>query len=181
MNYIGQIIEFIQRFFIWWVSIMPWERAVHVRLGKRMKVLEEGVHLRVPFIDRVYVQTTRLRVMQGPPQTVTTRDGKTITIVIAMGYSITDIIKLYTTLFHAEQTLCNIMQSQVADSIALMDAKELRASRVEEELVGMLDKQDYGLKFEYCKVVSLAQVRVLRLIQEGHWLPDALTMNQAKP
>ena len=180
MNYIGQIIEFIQRFFIWWVSIMPWERAVHVRLGKHMKVLEEGVHLRIPFIDRVYVQTTRLRVIQMPPQTCTTKDGKAVTLVLSLGYSITDILKLYQTLYHAEETLCNIMQARVADSLALMYMEECRASNIEAELDGAMDNLDYGVKFEYCKIVSFAQVKVLRLIQEGHWLPSALTTDKAK-
>lgn len=68
MTYIGQLIEFIQRMFVWWVIVQPWEKGIHVRMGKRVKVLNEGIHLRIPFIDQVNIQTTRLRVMQGGSQ-----------------------------------------------------------------------------------------------------------------
>lgn len=124
MNYVGQIFEFIQKLLVWWVTIMPWEEGVFVRGGKRTRIIKAGIHFRIPFYDQVYVQTTRMRVVQGPLQTVTTMDGKTITIVMNMGYTIQDISRLYNTLYHADQTLCNMMMGIVADEVYARDLKD---------------------------------------------------------
>lgn len=180
MNYIGQILEFIQRFFIWWVQIMPWEEAVHVRWGKHMKVLQAGIHWRLPFIDRVYVQTTRLRVLQMPPQTVTTMDGKTVTLVINLGYSIRDIKKLYQTLYHADQTMANIAMAAIAETVANTTLQDLTPAKIEAQASQSLNADDYGLSFEQTKITGFAVVKTYRLIQDGHWLPDGLKMDQQK-
>lgn len=180
MNYIGQILEFIQRFFIWWVQIMPWEKAIHVRLGKHTRVIGAGVHLRLPFIDRVYVQTTRLRVVQLPPQTVTTADRHAVTIITSLGYTIENIEKLYQTLFHADQTLANIMMAAVAEIVASTNLSELMPAIIEKGATDGLDAGDYGLKFDYVKVTGFAVVKAYRLIQDGHWLPDGLDTSKQK-
>lgn len=180
MNYVGQIFEFIQKLVIWWVTIMPWEEAVHVRMGKKVRVLKGGLHLRIPFIDRVYVQTTRVRVMQGPPQTVSTKDGKTITIVANIGYAIEDILRLYETLYHAEMTLSNIMQGIISDEVFSRNLIDCTPSALEEVLRKKMKGEDFGLRFEYMKVTSFAVVRTYRLIQDSHWTPNSLDTDKQK-
>lgn len=181
MNYIGQIIEFIQRFFIWGVTIMPWEEAVHVRLGKRVRVLKAGLHLRIPFIDRVYVQTTRLRVVQLAPQTLTTKDGKCITLVLNMGYNIVDIKALYSTLFHAEQTLANMISGAVSDIISSRDLAECGPAFIEKQAeIYMQQRNEFGLHFEYVKITTFAVVKTYRLLQESHWLANDLSTDKQK-
>lgn len=180
MNYIGQIFEFLQKLFVWWITVLPWERAVHVRAGKKVRILAAGMHLRVPFLDRVYLQTTRLRVMQGSPQTITTRDGKTITIVMAVGYTITDISQLYREMFHPEQSLTNMVQGSIADFVSTHSLDECLLPQIEKRVKQAMESKDYGLSFEYVKVTGFAVVKTYRLIQEGHWISDGLSMNEEK-
>lgn len=174
MNYIGQLFEFLQKLVIWWVTVMPWQRGVHIRMGKNVKLLEEGIHLRIPFIDRVYIQTTRLRVVQAPLQTVTTKDGKTITILMCIGYVINDILLLYKTLYHAEQTLCNMMQAAVADEIYSRDLVDCIPSELESSVNHRMEGERFGLHFEYLKITGFAVVKTYRLLQDGHYLPGGL-------
>lgn len=183
MNYVSQIIEFLQRFFIWWVTIMPWEEAVHVRVGTRVSILQAGIHLRIPFIDRIYIQTTRLRVTQGPPQTVTTSDGKALTLVACLGYSIIDIRKVYMNLFQAEATLVNMIQGIIADQISFRTLEQCHPSELEKAIVADMARMGtlYGLRFEYTKITGFAVVRTYRLIQDSsHWVPDTLNTNLPK-
>ena len=77
---------------------MPWEQGIRVTLGKKLTLMNEGVYLKLPLVHKVYVQEKRLRVMSMPMQTVTTADGHPITISLAVGYSIKDIVRLYNTL-----------------------------------------------------------------------------------
>lgn len=181
MNYIGQIFDFIQRLFVWWVSIMPWERAVHVRLGKKVKILEQGMHLRIPFIDRVYIQTVRMRVIQLPPQTVTTLDGKTITITMNMGYVIDDILKLYQTLYHADQTIGNMIQGVMANEVYKRDLINCVPLELETAVTNAVKGDDYGLTFRYINVTGFAVVRVYRLIQDGYWSQMSNDLQTDKP
>lgn len=169
MNYIGQIFDFIQKLLVWWVTIMPWEKGVHVRMGKKIKVLDGGLHFRIPFIDRVYVQTIRMRVVQFPPQTVTSKDGKTITLMMNMGYTIENIVKLYQTLYHADQTLSNMMQGIIANEIYKRDLIDCIPNELEAAIQKNMDGDDFGLNFKYINITSFAVVRTYRLIQDGFW------------
>ena len=45
-----------------WVTIAPWEQGLRVRLGRRVKLLGAGVHLRLPVLDVLYIQTVRTRI-----------------------------------------------------------------------------------------------------------------------
>lgn len=181
MNYLGQLFEFLQRLIVWWVTIMPWEEAVHVRMGKKIRVLAAGLHLRIPFIDRVYVQTTRLRVIQCPVQTVTTRDGVTLTISMNMGYQIVNILKLYNTLYDAERTLCNMMHGITADEVWRLDRSECTPARLEEAVNEKMSGDDFGLLFKYMNITSFAAVRTYRLIQSDGWMERNLNTDQQKP
>ena len=93
MEAVNQIIQFIKQLFSWWFIVTPWEQAVFVRLGKNVKVLHGGFYFKIPFIDQVYIQSIRLRAIDMPIQTISTKDGKTITIKSVMNYAINDIIR----------------------------------------------------------------------------------------
>lgn len=180
MNYIGQLFEFLQKLVIWWITVMPWEEAVHVRMGKTVKVLKEGLHLRIPFIDRVYIQDIRVRIMQSPPQTVTTKDGKTITLIMSVGYSIVDIYKLYNSLYHVDQTLCTMMQGIIAEEVYSRDLINCFPVDLEYAVKSKMIGDVYGLRFDNIKIVGFAIVKTYRLIQDSHWLPDGLAIDKQK-
>jgi len=95
MNLFSRLIEKFRSLFIWWVIITPWEQVLRVRLGKHLKLLEEGIHLKIPGIDYIFRQSTRMRVGLLPTQTLTTEDNKTLTIRGMIVYSIADLELLY--------------------------------------------------------------------------------------
>jgi len=100
MGSIKEILDYISKAFTWWIAVQPWEQGLRIRMGKHEKLLKPGLHFRIPVIDKVYVQTDRLRMVNIPVQTLTTKDAKTVTITTAFSYSICDISKLYHTLYH---------------------------------------------------------------------------------
>lgn len=176
MNYIKETIEYLTKVFQWWIIIQPWERAVRTRFGKHYRVILPGTHLRIPFFDTFYIQTIRLRVVSIPPQTVTSKDGKTLTVVIAVGYSICDIQKLYNKLYQPEVTICNMVQGEIAGFVAGCDLVDCSPSKIEEHLYNKLKEFDHGLNYEYLKLTGYAVVRTFRLIQDSHWIQDNLNM-----
>lgn len=180
MNYFNEIIQHLGKLFQWWIIVLPWERGIRVRFGNRIKVLADGTHFRIPFFDTVYIQTTRLRVVSMPLQTMTTRDKRTLTIIAVVGYSISDILMLYNRLFQPESTISNMVLSKVSEYIATHSLEECTPSLIEMSVQEKLASEDYGIKYEYVKIIGYAEVRTFRLIQDQHWTPDNLSMTDRK-
>ena len=178
MNWLKDLIDYLSRIFTWWIIVLPWERGLRIRLGKQVNLLNAGIHFKIPIIDAAYVQSIRLRVVSMAPQTVSTKDGKTLTIVPCVGYSISDIRKLYETLYQPEVTIANIVMAQIADYVTTQMSNTITATDIETSVNVKLGQFDYGIKFEYMKVIGYAFVRTYRLIQDAHWNPDSLNMTE---
>lgn len=177
----------IKEFFQWiidsikiWVIIQPWETAVRVRMGNKTKILNKGIFFRIPYLDSVFVQENRLRIVQMSLQTLTTKDLSAITIEGAVGYSISDIEKLYNTLYQPETTLSNFVKSKIAEYIFERNHAEIFPSELELSIMKDLQKLDYGINIQYFKVQNFAIVKTFRLIQDQSWSAENLSMTQKK-
>jgi hypothetical protein len=162
--------ELFQQFgnlFRWWVVVAPWEQGIRVRLGKRVTLLEAGVHLRIPFVDRVFRQSTRRRFTNVPTQTVSTSDGKAVTVSGALAFRIDDLLQLYDSLHQAEDTIHSEAMSAVASVITRAPLAELTVAGIEEHVMRSLNLKRYGLGGMEYKLTDFVAVRTYRLIQGG--------------
>jgi regulator of protease activity HflC (stomatin/prohibitin superfamily) len=178
MGFIKETFDYLSKLLQWWIIVLPWEKAILIRWGKHLKVLGAGIHFRIPFIDTVYLQSTRLRVVQMPPQTITTKDKHTLTIVMCAGYSIDNIETLYQKMFQAESTIANMVMGEISEHISSNLLTECTPSDIEGKVMTKLNSTDYGIKYEYVKVIGYAIVKTYRLIQDHHWTPDSLSTNE---
>lgn len=153
---------------------MPWEKAIRVRFGKRLTILSAGVHFKIPFFDAIYLQSDRLRVVTMSPQTIATKDGKTLTLVTCVGYSISDIEKLYRKMFAPEVTISNMAMGAISEYIFNHNLVDCEPSQIENHINKVLNNDDYGIRYEYFRVLGYAIVRTYRIIQDSHWSPDNL-------
>jgi len=174
MEAFKQILEYFSKLFQWWIIISPWEKAIRVRFGKNLKLLEAGTHFRIPLFDIIYLHSVRLRVVRMAPQTVTTKDGLTITISVVCGYSIKDVQKLHLKLFQPESTISNMIMGEVSTYIFSHVVKECVPSEIEKAALNKLEGSDYGIKYEYVRVTTYAIVKTYRLIQDQNWQEDNL-------
>lgn len=177
MEIVNQIFVFIGKLFEWWFTVMPWEQAIFIRAGKGERVLGKGLYFKIPFIDRVYIQQTRLRIIDLPVQTVSTLDGKTITIKSVIGYSIKDMFKMYNTISHPEMTLSGIVMGGISEHVINTNSKEVSPLSVEKFLLDKLTETDFGLGDLSIKITSWADVKTFRLIQDSSWMQEQLKMN----
>lgn len=180
MNQVKDFFEYIFNAIKIWIIVQPWQTGIRVRNGTKVKKLEGGIYFRLPYFDSIFVQENRLRVAAMPIQTLTSKDIKTITINGAVGYVITDIEKLYQTLFHPETTIANITMSEVADFIFKNNLESINPSSIEEAVISKLNQDDFGLEFKYFKITNFAVVRTFRLIQDQSWISEGLSMNDKK-
>ena len=164
MTWLTQALENFTQVFRWWVVIAPWESGLRIRLGKTIKDLSPGIHFRIPFLDRVYVQSTRLRTVTTTGQTVMTKDRKPVTISFAVQLSIQDVRTLYMTIAHPEHTIITLCEGHIARIISSLRSEELTIEGIESEATKLIPST-YGLADVRVIVTALAFARTIRLIQ----------------
>jgi len=166
MNAIIDLLRSFWRLFVWWVVIQPWEMGIRIRLGTRRTRLAPGLSFRIPFADAVYRQSVRLRFTTLPPQTVTTRDGKTLTMAGVLGYSIENVDLLYDTLHQAEDGLRSLTQGAIAGYVHEHAIAECAPALIEQRAADALVLSRYGLSFHSLVLTTYAQVRTYRIIMD---------------
>ena len=124
MNIIQNILDLLGRLVSWWFMVLPWEQAVRVRAGSRVRLYNAGLHFRVPFLDYVWIQNTRRRVSGVDTQTLSTRDGKTVTLGGSLSYRVHDVLVLQSSLHQAAHTLSQISASAASQFVITHDFKD---------------------------------------------------------
>lgn len=177
MNIIDGIFNWLIKLFQWWVIVMPWEKGIRIRLGKKWTLLNEGIYLKLPIIDRIYIQSTANRIIAGPVQTLTTMDGKTLTVSVTIGYCIEDVSKLYQKVFHTELTITNMVLGQVSQFIANNNLEVCSPKAIEEFIKKEIKISDLGICNVSAKITGYALVKTYRLISDAHNMYEGFNMN----
>lgn len=180
MNSAKELLQYLFNAIKIWVIIQPWEQAVRTRGGKNQKLLNSGIYFKIPYFDSIFVQETRLRICDMPMFTATTKDDKSITIGLTIGYSLEDISKMYNTLFHPETTIRNIATSEMCSIIYNSNMLDIKPIELESKILEYLKTLDYGMKFQSVKINNFAIVRTYRLIQDRNWTGETVKMNEKR-
>lgn len=176
MDRINQIFSFIAKLFDWWFMVMPWEQAIFIRAGKNSKLLYAGLYLKIPFIDTIYIQTTRMRMIDVPIQTMSTKCGKTVTLKSAIKYEIEDVLMLYNKMCHPEMTLQSMAMSLISEFVNKTNVEEAAPPLIEKYVNENINGQQFGLKNLEIKLTNFAIVRTIRLIQDYSGMSEGLNM-----
>lgn len=180
MNQAKEFIEYILNAVKIWILVQPWESAIRTRNGKNPKKLGPGLHFRLPYLDSIYIQENRTRVIVLPMQTVTTNDIQTISFGSAIGYSIDNLEQLYDTIYQPETVIMNMAMSKAASIIFDLSSKDVKPLEIEKQVLEYLNEKDYGIKFEYFSITNFAIVRTFRLLQEPTYQYEGLKMDNKK-
>jgi regulator of protease activity HflC (stomatin/prohibitin superfamily) len=161
VNFLSQVFGFFKSFQCW-VTVAPWEMGLRVRLGKTALVLAPGPHLRIPFLDRIFIQPVRLRAIGDTGQTIMLKDGKAITVQVSIMYRIVDILKLHMTVANPETMLLAMVQSRIASVLNQSYATGITPEKIES--IGKLPGEEWGLADVQIRVRTVAIARVFRLM-----------------
>ncbi len=179
MNQFFQWLSDLFRGVKFWAVVLPWERAVRVRLGRWVAMWEPGPHWRIPFLDEVRVVNTRMRIASVPCVTVTTMDGKTVTAAGYVAFRLSDPYKVLLTIQHPEDAAGAL--AAFADYIVSRRVMALSTRQMEEGALAILRKTALaGFEFDFVKVVDFEVVRTFRLLQE-QWRPSTGASNLEPP
>ena len=178
MDLFKQIWDQLSTVLKWWVIILPWEMGLRVRAGKKVTILEPGIHFRLPYIDTCYRQAIRINFFNMAPQTLTTNNGVTLTISLIVGYSICDVLKVHNTVSEIDSAIAGTVMGGVSDFISTSHFDNCQPAHVEQHILICLGEKDWGVKLDEVKVISYATVKTYRLIQDGAWMSNSHKLDQ---
>lgn len=153
--------------FKWWVTVAPWEQGLRVRVGKTAKLLLPGLHFVIPFFDRCYVASVRLRMLTDVRQTVSTADGHPVTLSVAVQFRIDDLRALFLKCANPETTILARVASVCASTVSAATRDSL-SPRAIEDAAGLSVPADWGVAELSVRVVDFVQVRTLRLLSNDY-------------
>lgn len=180
MNWLSQILGAFKTFQCW-VTIAPWESALRVRFGKTATAIGPGVHLRIPLTDRIFVQAVRLRPIFDTGQTITSKDGKVLTVSFVVYYAIGDMLKLYLSVSNPEQLLIGMVQGVVARVVTSTRSEDLTPAVIEAAVMEQIPSTDWGLTQVRLEITTFAYVKTYRIMNyEYRSTSDANNLEIAK-
>src|SRR5258706_12526810 len=168
MNWFTQLFQTFGSFLQWWIVVAPWERGLRVRLGKVAAELSPGIHFRIPFLDRIYLQRIRKRTVARTNQTVSTKDGLPITITVAIDFTVTDLRLLFDSLSSPEATLQYRVSSHIAEFVFQRTRAEIRPADLERHATMAIEDFGCGLGNIQVHITEFSFVRTLRLMSESY-------------
>lgn len=168
--------------FRWFYILQPWEQALRVRCGKHIRLHAGGLHFKVPYIDYIFKQNTRLRISDVPAQTITTLDAQTITLSGALQYRVADITPLFTKLHMAENTIAQECQAILTEYIAWNEFKKCSPKDVMSHVQERLNLERYGLADVRFILKDFAVVKTYRFItgDMDTWTDHSLQTDEAE-
>ncbi len=109
--------------------IRPYEKGVVERLGKYQRTFEPGLHIIIPFLDRVTKADMRENVVDVPPQEVITKDNVVVTVDAVVYYEATDAVKLIYNVANFYLAATKLAQTNLRNVIGEMQLDESLTSR----------------------------------------------------
>ncbi len=109
--------------------VRPYEKGVVERLGKYHKTLDGGLHIVIPFIDRLTKVDMRENVVDVPPQEVITKDNVVVTVDAVVYYEATDAFKLIYNVTNFYMAATKLAQTNLRNVIGEMQLDESLTSR----------------------------------------------------
>lgn len=124
------------------VMIRPHQVGLVERLGKFRKKLSSGIHIIIPFIDRVIKVDMRERVVDVPPQEVITKDNVVVTVDGIIYYRVIEPESVVYKVQNFVQAAVALAQTNLRNIIGELSLDETLTSRevINEKLRTVLDE-----------------------------------------
>lgn len=169
MQTVDRFIEFIIdciQVFQFWVVIDEYERGVLLRFGKFNRILEPGIHWVIPlYIDKAIHDNVVTRTTELQPQTLTTKDNRTVSVTAVVTSNIRYIKKALLEVEGVDHALIDSCAASVGAHVASVTWDELRSKDITETLTKLCRENAwrYGIEIERVQLADLALSRVIRL------------------
>ncbi len=109
--------------------VRPYEKGLIERLGKFKKEVDSGLHLIVPFFDRMIKVDMREHVIDVPPQEVITKDNVVVAVDAVIYYEVSDAFKVVYNVKNFESAAVKLAQTNLRNVIGELELDQTLTSR----------------------------------------------------
>jgi regulator of protease activity HflC (stomatin/prohibitin superfamily) len=171
LAWIGQLAEWIGRFFPRFVILTTVEGGVKFVHGSRVVALGPGLHCYWPLVTVLETFPTARQTDNLPTQTLTTKDDKVVAVGGMVIYEVNDVEKLLAYTHDGIKTIQDCTLTTIHDVCCNMTWDELKAERrrgtLNTKLKNASQKElsPYGVRVIKCMLTDLAPTRVYKILQ----------------
>jgi len=144
-----------------------WEKGVHLRTGKFLKVVDPGLNWKIPFFDQIITTPVITQTVNLSPQTVTSVDEKSVVLSSIVRYHINDVKKFLLGVMHANDALVDTTQGIIRDVVEgckwtdLYDLGNVVTPEVNEQV------EKWGITVEQVSFPDLGQIVTYRIMSDS--------------
>lgn len=151
--------------------INQYQVGLVLRLGKITRVADAGLHVIIPYIEKIVVIDTRTVTLPIQSQKIITKDNVSIDVAGVAYYKIIDPMKSFTQIVNADIAVNQIAQTTVREIIGrfILDDVLTKTDQINSEIGSILDQhtEAWGIQ------VSIVQLKDIEL-------PDSMQRAMAK-
>jgi regulator of protease activity HflC (stomatin/prohibitin superfamily) len=171
LAWIGQLAEWLGRFFPRWQIITKTHGGVKFVRGAKVVPLGPGIHWFWPLVTELLIYPTARQAVDLRSQTFVTADDKTIAVGGLIVYEVKDIAAILGHTFDPDETIRDITAAAIHDVCCVKRWDELREGLRSGSLDRELRKEaakgldGYGVRVLRTTLTDLAPARVLKVVQ----------------
>ncbi|MDR1954639.1 MAG: SPFH/Band 7/PHB domain protein [Candidatus Methanoplasma sp.] len=146
--------------------IQPYEQGVYMRLGKFIKILNQGLNFVCPLINVVVKIDLRTQVLDVPSQEVITKDNSPVSVDAIVYIKVTDPRNAFFEIVDYRFATMNLAQTTLRSIIGEMELDEILSNRekINTQLRDILDENTdkWGVKVESVEIREVDPARKVK-------------------
>ena len=146
--------------------VQPYEQAIYMRLGKFVRVLDQGLNIVCPLINKVVKMDLRTEVLDVPKQEVITKDNSPVNVDAVIYIKVTDPKNAFFEVTDYRLATVNLAQTTLRSIIGEMELDEILSSRekINLSLRDILDESTdkWGVKIEAVEIREVDPARKVK-------------------
>ena len=146
--------------------VQPYEQAIYMRLGKFVRVLNQGLNIVCPLINQVVKLDLRTEVLDVPKQEVITKDNSPVSVDAVIYIKVTDPKNAFFEVTNYRLATVNLAQTTLRSIIGEMKLDQILSSRerINVSLRDILDENTdkWGVKIEAVEIREVDPARKVK-------------------
>lgn len=146
--------------------VQPYEQAIYMRLGKFVRVLNQGLNIVCPLINQVVKLDLRTEVLDVPKQEVITKDNSPVAVDAVIYIKVTDPKNAFFEVTNYRLATVNLAQTTLRSIIGEMELDQILSSRerINVSLRDILDENTdkWGVKIEAVEIREVDPARKVK-------------------
>lgn len=146
--------------------VQPYEQAIYMRLGRYVRVLNQGLNLVCPLVNQVVKLDLRTEVLDVPKQEVITKDNSPVAVDAIIYIKVTDPKNAFFEVTDYRLATVNLAQTTLRSIIGEMELDQILSSRerINVSLRDILDENTdkWGVKIEAVEIKEVDPARKVK-------------------